>query len=129
MKEERMMQHRISAACAAMVLAFFIPTQVIAAEATSTMQSMSGAMMAGRTVLCPTGVSVVLKPTAPAAGWSTNNSPVALSLDAKNHPRVESGELICYYAMPDGYNAFVYFQALGGRTCTVRGDNTGFTCH
>jgi hypothetical protein len=46
-------------------------------------------------------------------------SPAALSLDAKNPPRVESNELICYYAMPDGYNAFVYFQALGARTCAV----------
>ena len=82
-----------------------------------------------RPTMCPMHVSVVLHPTTPAAGWMTNNSPVALSLDAKNPPRVESGELICYYAMPDGYNAFVYFQSLGGRMCTVRADKMGFDCH
>lgn len=82
------------------------------------------------TVLCPTNVKVVLQPTpAPATGWSTNNSPVSLTADPKNLPRVESGEMICYYAMPDGYNAFVYFQGLAGRTCTVRADHTGFECH
>ena len=80
-------------------------------------------------VPCPMHVSVVLHPTMPAPGWVTNNAPVALSLDAKNPPRVESNELICYYAMPDGYNAFVYFQALNGRTCGVVFNNTGFACH
>ena len=82
-----------------------------------------------QTVLCPTHVSVVLNPTAPAAGWKTNPAPVALSPDAKNLPRVESGTLICYYAMPDGYNAFTYFQPTGSRSCTVRPDHTGFECH
>ena len=80
-------------------------------------------------VPCPAHVSVVLRPTVFEIGWITNNAPVALSLDAKNPPRVESNELICYYAMPDGYNAFVYFQALGGRTCTVVSNNSGFVCH
>lgn len=80
-------------------------------------------------VPCPTHVSVVLRPAAMAPGWTTNNAPVALSLDAKNPPRAESNTLICYYAMPDGYNAFVYFQAEGGRTCVVRPDKTGFECH
>ena len=122
------MRYRISAACAAMVLAFFVPGQVLAAEASSTM-SPTMMMSVGKTVLCPTNVKVVLQPTPPAAGWSTNGTPVSLKADAKTLPRVESGELICYYAMPDGYNAFVYFQALAGRTCTVRADNTGFTCH
>jgi hypothetical protein len=65
----------------------------------------------------------------PAPGWMTNNAPVQLSLDAKNPPRVESNTLICYYAMPDGYNAFVYYQATAGRTCTVVSNNTGFICH
>ncbi len=80
-------------------------------------------------VPCPVHVSVVLHPPTQAVGWITNNAPVALTLDAKNPPRVESNELICYYAMPDGYNAFVYFQALGGRMCSVVSDNSGFVCH
>jgi hypothetical protein len=80
-------------------------------------------------VPCPIRVSVVLHPTMPAPGWMTNNAPVQLSLDAKNPPRVESNTLICYYAMPDGYNAFVYYQATAGRTCTVVSNNTGFICH
>ena len=97
--------------------------------------NMSGNMsgnMAGmsltKTVLCPTHVSVVLNPTAPAAGWKTNSAPVTLSPDKKNLPRIESGTLICYYAMPDGYNAFTYFQPTS-RICTVRPDYTGFECH
>ena len=85
--------------------------------------------MPAQNVPCPTNVSVVLHPTPHAVGWMTNNAPVALSLDSKNSPRVESNELICYYAMPDGYNAFVYFQPLNGRTCAVATGNTGFICH
>jgi hypothetical protein len=81
-----------------------------------------------RVVRCPEHVAVVLNPTTTAAGWMTNDTSVALSLDAKNPPRVESGRLICYYAMPDGYNAFVYFQSQGQQSCTVLDDKTGFEC-
>ena len=80
------------------------------------------------TVACPTEVKVVLTPSSSASGWSTNPAPVSLSLDAKNLPRVESDQMICYYAMPDGYNAFTYYQGLAGRSCVVNGDNTGFRC-
>jgi len=86
-------------------------------------------MVPVQNVLCPMHVSVVLHPTMPAPGWTTNNAPVQLSLDLKNPPRVESNTLICYYAMPDGYNAFVYSQATAGRTCSVISNNMGFVCH
>ena len=123
------MNHRLTAACAAM--AFVLGSVGFASAATDSMSNMSAMKPMARmqTVMCPTHVSVVLHPTVPAAGWSTNNAPVALSPDAKNLPRVESGTLNCYYAMPDGYNAFVYFQAVGSRICTVRADKMGFDCH
>src|SRR6516225_2214402 len=75
------------------------------------MGGMQGPMMVPHiqrteTVACPTDVKVVLTPSSSASGWSTNPAPVSLSLDAKNLPRVESDQMICYYAMPDGYNAF-----------------------
>ena len=125
------MKRLFTAACAA---AFAFSSLGIAVAQTNNMSgNMSGMPMKPmprqQTVLCPTHVSVVLNPTAPAAGWKTNNAPVTLSPDAKNLPRVESGTLICYYAMPDGYNAFVYSQPTGSRSCTVRPDNTGFECH
>jgi hypothetical protein len=120
------MKRRLTAAGAAMVF-MFGGLGTVSAQTTG----MSGPkpMMRVQNVPCPVHVSVVLHPTMPAPGWMTNNAPVALSLDAKNPPRVESNTLICYYAMPDGYNAFVYFQALGSRTCIVRPDNAGFECH
>jgi hypothetical protein len=103
------------------------------ALALGTMQATADAMpprpVAVQNVPCPIRVSVVLHPTMPALGWMTNNARVQLSLDAKNPPRVESNTLICYYAMPDGYNAFVYYQATAGRSCSVISNNTGFVCH
>jgi hypothetical protein len=117
------MRLHLTAACAAMALTL---GSALAAD-TAPARSMAPVPM--QNVPCPMHVSVILRPTALAPGWMTNNAPVALSLDAKNPPRVESNTLICYYAMPDGYNAFVYFQALGGRTCSVVSNNTGFTCH
>jgi hypothetical protein len=111
------------AACAAMALVF---GSALAADSTPG-RSMAPVPM--QNVPCPMHGSVVLHPTMPALGWTTNNAPVALSLDAINPPRVESNQLICHYAMPDGYDAFVYFQALGARTCYVVSNNTGFTRH
>jgi hypothetical protein len=120
------MKFRLTAACAAIGLLF--------GGAAAQTGGMSGPPMQPpiarvQLVLCPTHVSVVLDPTAPAPGWTTNHAPVALSLDAKNPPRVESNTLICYYAMPDGYNAFVYYQPEGSRTCIVNPARTGFECH
>lgn len=85
-------------------------------------------MQRTETVACPTDVKVTLAPASSASGWSTNPAPVTLAPDAKNPPRVESDTMICYYATPDGYNAFTYFQGLAGRSCVVNGDNTGFRC-
>ena len=118
------MRLHLTAAIAALVLT---ASGALAAD-TTPVRPMT-AMMPMQNVPCPTRVSVILRPTVLAPGWTTNNAPVALSLDAKNPPRVESNTLICYYAMPDGYNAFVYFQSLAGRTCTVVSNNTGFACH
>jgi hypothetical protein len=115
------MKYQLTVACAALALALGCG-QAAADVAPKP-------LMRVQNVPCPTHVSVVLHPTMMAPGWTTNNVPVALSPDTKNLPRVESNTLICYYAMPDGYNAFGYFQALGGRTCVVRPDNTGFKCH
>ena len=115
------MQQHLIAACGAVALTLGTAQFAMAAMDTKPMRV--------QTVLCPEHVSVVLQPTSPAGGWKTNKSPVALSPDSKNLPRVESNTLICYYAMPDGYNAFTYFQAEGARKCTVRPDNKGFECH
>ena len=120
------MRYLLTTVCAAMALTFGGLGTAAADSAPPRPMTM---MTPVQNVPCPVHVSVVLHPTMPALGWSTNNAPVALSLDAKNPPRVESNELICYYAMPDGYNAFVYFQALNGRTCSLVSNNSGFVCH
>jgi hypothetical protein len=120
------MKSRLMAACAASALMFGgAAAQTGGMSGMQMQQPMARVQM----VPCPTHVSVVLDPTAPAPGWMTNHAPVALSLDAKNPPRVESNTLICYYAMPDGYNAFVYYQAEGPRSCIVNPAKTGFECH
>jgi hypothetical protein len=126
------MQYRLMAACA--VAAATFGTVALAQYGGGSMGGSAPTMVPHvtprtETIYCPTAVSVVLTPSMAASGWSTNNSPVSLSPDTKNPPRVESGEMICYYAMPDGYNAFTYFQDVKGRMCTTRSDGTGFSCH
>lgn len=121
------MNRLLAAACAAASLG--LCTAALAQYgATGGMPMMAPHMQRTETVPCPTDVKVVLTPNSSASGWSTNATPVSLSPDAKNPPRVESDTMICYYAMPDGYNAFTYFQGVAGRTCVVNGDNTGFRC-
>ena len=124
-RRTHMKQHIVVATCGAVAL--ILGTAQFALAAMDSVRPVPPKRV--ETVLCPEHVSVVLQPTSPAPGWKTNKSPVTLSPDTKNLPRVESKTLICYYAMPDGYNAFTYFQAQGARTCTVRPDHKGFECH
>lgn len=89
------MKRLFTAACAA---AFAFSSLGIAVAQTNNMSgNMSGMpmkpMARQQTVLCPTHVSVVLNPTAPAAGWKAGKAPVALSPDAKNLPRVRVGHI------------------------------------
>jgi hypothetical protein len=79
-------------------------------------------------VTCPASIQVRMDPTGPVAPWTYGKAPFAVTLDPVNHPRVEGGQLICYYQALKQIGAFVISQPVGARHCAVRPDNKGFNC-
>jgi hypothetical protein len=85
----------------------------------------------GNKVLCPTNVQVELVPKPKAGAWSYDTSVSAVGfvkLDPDNLPRVEGGNLICYYAFGNQPGAFYYDRSEAGYTCVVNAQNNGFDC-
>jgi hypothetical protein len=79
-------------------------------------------------VTCPATISVRMDPTGSVAPWTYGKGPFSVTLDTVNHPRVEGGQLICYYQALKQIGAFVIYQPVGARHCVVRNDNKGFDC-
>jgi hypothetical protein len=79
-------------------------------------------------VTCAASIQVTMNPTGSISPWTYGKGPFAVTLDPVNHPRVEGGQLICYYQALKQIGAFVIYQPVGARHCAVRPDNKGFDC-
>jgi hypothetical protein len=82
--------------------------------------------------ICPAQVSVKFVPNNPmilaAMGWTANQGAFPVQLDPANPPHLSGGNMTCYYSLGGQPGAFMLFQPVGGKQCSVLSNGTGFTC-
>ena len=82
--------------------------------------------------ICPAQVSVKFVPTNPMAfagtGWIANQGGFLVRLDPANPPHMSGGNMTCYYKLGGQPGAFMLYQAVGTKKCSVLSNGTGFTC-
>lgn len=82
--------------------------------------------------ICPAQMAVKFVPSQPAAlavtGWVANEGDFLVQLDPANPPHLSGGNMTCYYKLGSQPGAFMLYQAVGGKQCSVLSNGTGFTC-
>ena len=82
--------------------------------------------------ICPAQVSVKFVPSYPlilgSTGWTANEGGFLVQLDPANPPHMSGGKMTCYYKLGGQPGAFMLYQAVGGKQCSVLSNGTGFTC-
>jgi hypothetical protein len=82
--------------------------------------------------ICPAQVSVKFVPSQPmvlsVGGWSANQGDFPVQLDPANPPHFSGGNMTCYYKLGGQPGAFMLYQAVGTKQCSVLSNGTGFTC-
>ena len=82
--------------------------------------------------ICPAQVAVRFVPSHPmvlaATGWIANQGDFLVQLDPANPPHLSGGNMTCYYKLGGQPGAFMLYQAVDAKKCSVLSNGTGFTC-
>jgi hypothetical protein len=82
--------------------------------------------------ICPSQMMVKFSTANPNAlvgtGWTANEAGFHVQLDMSNPPHISGGNMVCYYRLGGQPAAFMIYQTIGNRQCSVLSNGTGFTC-
>jgi len=82
--------------------------------------------------ICPAQMAVKFVPSQPAAlavtGWVANEGDFLVQLDPANPPHLSGGNMTCYYKLGGQPGAFLLYQPIAGKQCSILSNGTGFTC-